>query len=182
MKKAYRICLVFVLILALSLPAFASGLREEGKDVPATYVAGTNADTGTIYAVDLSWGTIAALTYTGSSTTYRWDASSHQYVVDSSSGGAWTDSGISITVTNHSNADIKATAAYADKADDALTTEAEWTTPSVTCTSAAAGIVNYVGTGAATSGTISGTVRVTAGAISADTSSVGTVTITIEAV
>lgn len=182
MKKAYRICLVFVLVLALSLPAFASGLREEGKDVPATYVAGTNTDTGTIYAVDLSWGTITALKYTGTSTTYRWNASSHQYEVDSSSGNTWTDSSISITVTNHSNADIKATAAYTDKNDDALTTAAEWTTQSVTCTTADAGIVDYVGTGAATNGTISGTVKVTAGTISADTTSVGTITIRIESV
>ena len=61
-----------------------------------------------VYSVDIAW-TDMNFTYTGAGEG-TWDPETHQY--SGSSEGAWTASDDSITVTNHSNAAVKATASY----------------------------------------------------------------------
>ena len=74
-------------------------------DVNGTYQAGSSG--AVVYSVDIAW-TNMNFTYTGAGEA--WDPETHQY--SGSSEGAWTASNDSITVTNHSNAAVKATASY----------------------------------------------------------------------
>ena len=70
-------------------------------DVKGTYQAGSSGDV--VYSVDIAW-TDMSFTYTGAGEG-TWDPETHQY-------SGWTASNDSITVTNHSNAAVKATASY----------------------------------------------------------------------
>lgn len=179
MKKALTLALAFVMLLSMSVGVAAAGptVSNGTQTVDATYVPGSVSSTGTVYFVQLDWTSLNNLVYSEGSTTYRWDGDN--YVVDSSSAAAWSGGGFVATITNKSNADITATASYVDNGQDSLTTEMEWTQQSVTCESAAKNIVNYAGTGTPTTGTLSGTVKVTAGSISANTAGVGTISITL---
>lgn len=182
MKKVFSVVLALVMVLSLSLTAFADiPVNNGSQTVDAEYVAGTVTDTGTVYSVHLEWTSFNDLTYTQGDTVYRWDAATSKYVVDEdkSTDDVWSGGSFSVTVTNKSNADITATASYADNAGDSLSTVMDWTKQSVTCESAARNISGYTGTGAPTTGVISGTVTVTSGSISADTAGVGTISITI---
>ena len=109
MKKIFTAALVFVLALAMSVPAFAAVRSDGGKqdiDVNAKYV--DSVDIPTVYDVDIKWGAME-FTYTVSGTK-AWDPEKHEYMVSTS--GAWTANGNEITVINHSNTGIKADFAY----------------------------------------------------------------------
>ena len=80
----------------------------DAKDVKATYAADQTA--GTVYSVDIAWGNMQ-YTYTIESEG-TWDPSTHQYTGKSE--GQWScDTGANqVTVTNHSNAAVKANFSY----------------------------------------------------------------------
>lgn len=95
----------------MATTAFAADITPTGgdnHDVTANYVAGT--DGGTVYGVDISWGSMV-FTYTDSSKG-TWNAQTHKY--ENAAEAAWTcDEGANvITVTNHSNAGIVVTPSY----------------------------------------------------------------------
>lgn len=180
MKKAISLFLALVLVLSMSVTALAVEVDNSSQDVGATYVPGTNVNAGNIHHIVLGWTGIENLVYTDGDTTYTWNSTTHQYEKGTKGNGTWSTVSFSVTVTNHSNVGITATADYAD-ADGGPVTAIDWTTKSVTCNSAAEGIdfTNTTATGAATSGTISGTVKVTSGTITESTAKVGTISITI---
>ena len=110
MKKITTLLAAAALTCAMGTTAFAAD--QDGvstgsypADVKGTYQAGSS---GAVYSVDIAW-TDLSFTYTGAGEG-TWDPETHQY--SGSSEGAWTASNDSITVTNHSNAAVKATASY----------------------------------------------------------------------
>jgi hypothetical protein len=112
MKKTISILLVLVLALCASIPAFAADTITTGggsatKDVKATYQPG---DTPTIYSVDITWGSME-FTYTDASKG-TWDPETHQYKGATEATWSCENDANKITVTNHSNAGIKAVLGY----------------------------------------------------------------------
>lgn len=82
--------------------------KEESQNVQATYNASTEA--GTVYSVDITWGSLE-YKYTVD-TEGVWDPEKHEYT--GAIEGAWSaeDGADKITVTNHSNAAVKAELKY----------------------------------------------------------------------
>ena len=108
MKKFLAISLALVMVLALSVTCFAARLNNVGEtseDVKISYVAGTSAPA--TYAVDIAWD---SLTFVYNASAKSWDATNH---VEVNNAGSWQNDTATITVTNHSNVDIKSTIAYA---------------------------------------------------------------------
>ena len=111
MKKITTLLAAAALTCAMGTTAFAADQDgvETGDytaDVKGTYQAGGSGVV--VYSVDIAW-TDMSFTYTGAGEG-TWNPETHQY--SGSSEGAWAASNDSITVTNHSNAAVKATASY----------------------------------------------------------------------
>lgn len=116
MKQIFTLALTFLLIFSLvTVTAFATDAKIEAKggtatkDVTASYSAGAGG--GTVYSVDITWGSMAFTYSEGSSPT--WNPATHTY--SSGGTGGWSSSGNTITVTNHSNAAVTANLAYASE-------------------------------------------------------------------
>ena len=111
MKKFFAFALALALTLALSVTCFAATVPSTAtNDVKATYAATAN-DTTPVYSVDVAFGDME-FTYTDAAKT--WNPETHQYELQGAT-GAWTcaTDDNKITVTNHSNAAVTATLAYA---------------------------------------------------------------------
>lgn len=114
MKQIFTLALTFLLIFSLvTVAAFAADTttingesRTATKAVKASYSSGAGG--GTVYSVDITWGSME-FTYSGGSGT-TWDPETHT----SGQGGTgrWSNSGNTITVTNHSNTGVTANLAY----------------------------------------------------------------------
>lgn len=113
MKQIFTLALTFLLIFSLvTVTAFAADATINAENgtattpVTASYSAGAGG--GTVYSVDITWGSMA-FTYSGGSGS-TWNPANHTY----SSGGAggWSHSGNTVTVTNHSNAQVTAKLTY----------------------------------------------------------------------
>ena len=144
------------------------GTGSYSAEVKGTYQAGGSG--AVVYSVDIAW-TNMNFTYTGAGEG-TWDPETHQY--SGSSEGAWTASDDSITVTNHSNAAVKATAKFeADSGYESTT---------MTFGNNGATVATAVGTDVASAP--SATITVTPGgtlAESADGGKIGTITVSIAA-
>lgn len=105
MKKATALILALILVMSLSTSALAATITtgDQNIDVKGKYL--DNTKTPTVYSVDVSWGAMQ-FTYTESG-AMTWDPANHTYT-DSTS-GSWTANGNTVTVTNHSNAEVTAT-------------------------------------------------------------------------
>ena len=174
MKKITTLLAAAALVCTMGTTAFAAD--QDGvstgsypADVKGTYKAGSSGDV--VYSVDIAW-TDMNFTYTGAGEG-TWDPETHQY--SGSSEGAWTASDNSITVTNHSNAAVKATAKFeADSGYESTT---------MTFGNNEATVATAVGTEVASAP--SATITVTPGgtlAESADGGKIGTITVSIAAV
>lgn len=111
MKKTISLILALTIVLAMATTAFAADITTTGNtsaNVTATYKEGANG--GTIYGVEISWGSMV-FTYTDASKG-TWNADNHVY--ENAKAAEWTyDSGANvITVTNHSNAPIDVTPSW----------------------------------------------------------------------
>lgn len=109
-KKITSLAAASVLVLAMSTTVFAgnpvtSAGGSDTADVKGTYLAGSSG--AVVYSVDISWDEMS-FTYTDASQG-TWDPGSHQYT--GASEASWSESR-NIIVTNHSNASVKATAAF----------------------------------------------------------------------
>ena len=172
MKKITTLLAAAALTCAMGTTAFAAdqdGVRtgDYPADVTGTYQAGSSG--AVVYSVDIAW-TNMNFTYTGAGEA--WDPETHQY--SGSSEGAWTASNDSITVTNHSNAAVKATASY--KA------ETGYDSTTMTFGNNEATVATAVGTEVASAP--SATITVTPGgtlAESANGGKIGTITVSIAA-
>lgn len=120
MKKIMSFALALVMILAMSVTAFAAGpyqnldtTKTEDQNVTAGYVAPTD-NTPTVYYFTIIWKADDAnnLTYTGANVTYKWDTTELKYSKETNNGEAvgWSGSAkYTVEVVNSSNADIVAT-------------------------------------------------------------------------
>lgn len=113
MRKATAIISALVLALACSFSAMAangSATVEKGSanvDVQAKYES--SVTTPEVYSVDIAWGEME-FTYSASG-SLQWDASTHQYTENVSA--TWSGKGNTVTVTNHSNAEVDVALSYA---------------------------------------------------------------------
>ena len=144
------------------------GTGSYSAEVKGTYQPGGSG--AVVYSVDIAW-TDMNFTYTGAGEG-TWNPETHQY--SGSSEGAWTASDESITVTNHSNAAVKATAKFeADSGYESTT---------MTFGNNGATVATAVGTEVASAP--SATITVTPGgtlAESANGGKIGTITVSIAA-
>ena len=173
MKKITTLLAAAALTCAMGTTAFAAdkdgvSTGDYTADVNGTYQAGGSG--AVVYSVDIAW-TNMNFTYTGAGEG-TWDPETHQY--SGSSEGAWTASDDSITVTNHSNTAVKATAKFeADSGYESTT---------MTFGNNEATVATAVGTEVASAP--SATITVTPGgtlAESADGGKIGTITVSIAA-
>ena len=173
MKKLVSMLAVAALTCTMGTTAFAAdqdGVKtgDYTADVNGTYQVGGSG--AVVYSVDIAW-TDMSFTYTGAGEG-TWDPETHQY--SGSSEGAWTASDDSITVTNHSNAAVKATAKF--EADSGYeSTSMEFGNNGATVATAE---------GTQVSAAPSATITVTPGGTLADTANggkIGTITVTIAA-
>ena len=103
MRKILIALISFCLSVCLTASVSASD-KSKNIDVIAKYF--TETVTPVSYSVDISW-TDMTFTYTKSSTR-TWNPDKHAYKSTAAKGG-WDKKQSSITVTNHSNVDIKVT-------------------------------------------------------------------------
>lgn len=118
MKKFVGILLILALLCAMSVPAFAETQSTantistiggtSSAAVKGSYASGSSS--ATVYHVDITWGSMEFTYNAGSQGS--WNPATHKYddVVEPS----WSCDGNAnvITVTNHSNAAVKATCSY----------------------------------------------------------------------
>lgn len=114
MKKLFTIlALVLTVALCASFAVSAetlSALGSTSADVNVTYNPATDDTTTVVYSVDVAW---TAGTFTYNAGTNKWDPETHSYAT-SNRDGQWTaNTEGSVTVTNHSNAAVAVTVAYA---------------------------------------------------------------------
>ena len=114
MKQIFTLALTFLLIFSLvTVTAFAADatITEAGKSatkaVKASYRSGAGGST--VYSVDITWGSMEFTYSEGPSPT--WDPETH--TSGQGGTGGWSNSGNTVTVTNHSNTEVTATLAYA---------------------------------------------------------------------
>ena len=117
MKQIFTLALTFLLIFSLvTVTAFATNDKIEAtggtatKAVKASYRSGAGG--GTVYSVDITWGSMAFTYREGSGST--WNPTTHT-TGSLGSAGVWSSSGNTITVTNHSNTGVTAKLAYASE-------------------------------------------------------------------
>lgn len=120
MKKLLAIALAFVMVMGMSVTAFAADttIGEELTNPDAIEVNGKYGDAApaTVYSVKIEWGAMQFTYSTGN--TAKWNPATHTYDVTAASAG-WTAEGNEVTVTNHSNAKVGVAFTFAPVADSA---------------------------------------------------------------
>ena len=94
------------LAMSLSVTAAAAGKGDQNIDVTAKYQ--DNSTQAEVYSVDVQWGTMQ-FTYVESGSMV-WNPIDHSYTDNTKTG--WTASGNTVTVVNHSNAEVTATFSF----------------------------------------------------------------------
>lgn len=140
MKKVLSFVLALVMVLALSVTAFAENHtytdvttpKKNDVDVTAGYTAGSEAAGATTYKFNVSWEPTTDLKYVGEQAEYVWDVSDSanlHYRKDVKNNDAgWHGSYVlDVTVTNYSNAalSLKTTATATQDLFDITNTGAE---------------------------------------------------------
>ena len=117
MKKILTLALVVVLAFAMMAISVSAAevdnlddtTNSTTRDVTVEVELPVGAQIQTVYMVDVSWESLN-FTYTFGEAP-EWDAENHEYTGGTESG--WTGGGVStITVTNHSNADVTVSASF----------------------------------------------------------------------
>ena len=110
MKKVLSFVLALVMVLALSVTAFAydSVTKSENQDVTAGYTAENVTKSATVYNFTITWDTSKNdLAYYGEQAIYTWDTSDLKYKpntdsTDYKAAGWYGKAEVKVTVTNRS--------------------------------------------------------------------------------
>ena len=106
MKKMATFALAASMLLGTRTFAGTITTGNQNIDVEAKYQDKTTS--ATVYSVDISWGKMQFV-YTESGNR-TWNPSSHMYAEKTTSG--WNAVGNTVSVTNHSNADVTTSFAF----------------------------------------------------------------------
>lgn len=136
MKKVLSFVLALVMVLALSVTAFAEDTptttqkepknQSEHRDITAGYTAESHKKGDTVYYFTITWtpNTTNDLKYTGEQATYVWNTESLSYTkaTEGHVEAGWSGSaGYSVELVNKSNAALKVTSAVVNSYNLTLT-------------------------------------------------------------
>lgn len=188
MKKILSMILALAMVLSLSVTAFAAETittnGNTSQDVTASYTAGETKVVH-IYKAVIEWKSTEA-TYKGQSVKYTWNPDNQAYTAETTAAED-KNATVTVTVKNYSDQAIWATAQYADKADDNITSNVATTSTEMTAQQISSIVTvedenynNPIVSETVPSATANLTIEVTAGKenISTDTV-IGTVTVTL---
>lgn len=109
MKKIISLILALVMVMSLSVTAFAAeGVTNGGTDTADVKGTYSSTATVTVYSVDIAWEGLN-FTYNGAFEG-TWNPKTHEY--ENATVAGWAAGNGTITVTNHSNTEITATPSY----------------------------------------------------------------------
>jgi len=106
---------IFLLVSCLTVSAAATDGKNQRIDVTAKYA--TESFAPATYCVDISW-TDMTFTYTDAQ-THIWNPSDHSYKTTSK--GSWDKTKATVTVTNHSNVDVRVKITFEPVEDTGIT-------------------------------------------------------------
>lgn len=171
MKKVFTMILALVLVLSMSITAFAA--ENNSQEVKGTYQA--TEESSTVYAVDVTWG---SMEFTYDVPADVWNGEEHKYESGGEAQWKHNEGANIVTVTNRSNAAVNV-AVTTDTGSSGIT--ASVTNSTFQLGNAADGATTEIA-GTATEGTATITLSGVLADERANKSVIGSVTVTITAV